>query len=278
MIKKIIFLIIAISSVSCHQVVEPVFQIDSVDIPSGHSLVTCISQKRSPEYFVLLESGLGDDHSVWQQGTLPEQLLNSCDVIMYDRGGYGKSGIDNNPRNIDRLRQELEIVVNKYSEGRKVILIGHSLGGLIIRDYAIRNPGLTAGILFIDPSHESYNQPSPSVENSIYESFFHAFGANFGGTREAKELIEGLEYISNQGNLPDVPVVVLTSMKQDAGNNESDLVNNKSRQDWYNAHEELKMGLSDFTHIQTLNSGHYIMKEEANLVLSGFNLLFSKLP
>jgi len=276
--NKIILPLIAISFLSCKKEGPEIFIKDTVDLQSGHSLVSYISQTGSQKYFVLLESGLGDDHSVWQVGTLPEELLNKCDVVLYDRGGYGESGMDDNPRDIDNLRQELEIVVSKYAGGRKVILIGHSLGGLIIRDFAIKNPTLTAGILFVDPSHEDYNQPTQSIENSIYEAFLQAFGENFGGTREAQELIEGLDYIGNQGSLPEVPVIVITSMTQDAANTESDQINNKTRQDWYNAHESLKAGVSDFTHIQTLNSGHYIMKEEPDLVLSNFNLLFSKLP
>ncbi len=50
------------------------------------------------------------------------------------------------------------------------------------------------------------------------------------------------------------------------------------KQKWFNAHELLKKGLTDFTHISTLNSGHYIFIDEPNLVLDNLNLLISKLP
>jgi len=35
---------------------------------------------------------------------------------------------------------------------------------------------------------------------------------------------------------------------------------------WYNAHELIKDGLSDFSHITTSNLGHYIFLEEPGLV------------
>lgn len=243
---------------------------------STHKLKT-YSVETNSNYLIVFESGLGDDHSVWQTENVAEDISNKMDVVIYDRGGYGKSTIDNNPRNIDRLRTELESVIDKYSNDRKVILVGHSLGALIIRDYAIKNPNKTAALLFVDPSHEYYNQPSQEVEDLIFKTFTDAYGSKFGGTKEVKELIEDFAYSSSLPNLPDVPVVVLTSMKNDKANTTADQTYNKTRQDWYKAHELLKNGITDFMHIQTTNAGHYIMKEEPNLVIDNLIFLISKL-
>jgi hypothetical protein len=46
----------------------------------------------------------------------------------------------------------------------------------------------------------------------------------------------------------------------------------------YESIESLKVGLTDFTHITTVNSGHYIQLEEPELVLSNIKLLLSKFP
>lgn len=243
---------------------------------STHKLATYNVETNS-KYVIVFESGLGDDHSVWQTKSIAERTSKKMDVVLYDRGGYGKSTIDNNPRNIERLRSELELVVDKFSNGRKVILVGHSLGGLIIRDYAIKNPDKIAALLFVDPSHENYNQPTQSVEDLIYNSFNSSYGANFGGTKEVRELIEDFAYTSLLSNLPNIPVIVLTSMKQDQANSTSDQTYNKTRQDWYNAHDQLKSGVTDFTHIQTTKSGHYIMTEEPDLVVDNINLMITKL-
>lgn len=243
---------------------------------STHNLTTYNIESNS-KYLIVFESGLGDGHSVWLTKGLAEKVATKMDVLLYDRAGYGKSTIDTLPRNIDRLRSELELIVDRYSNGRKVILVGHSLGGLIIRDYAIKNPTKVAALLFIDSSHEYYNQPSQAEEDKIHKTFNRLFGPNFGGTKEVRELIEDLKYCSELPNLPNIPVVAITSMKINRASKYADKSNNKTRIDWFNAHEQLKKGLSDFTHIKTQKSGHYIMKDEPELVINSIELLLEKL-
>ncbi len=249
---------------------KPAFTETKVSLTT-HKLASFSAIKNS-KYLVVFESGLGNDHTVWSSNAVASQVSSVTDILMYDRAGYGKSENGPGPRNIDRLRSELESEIDKFSNGRKVILIGHSLGGMIIRDYAVKNPGKTAALLFVDPSHEFYNHPTQAEEDALYEASKNANGANFGGTVEAREFIEDLEYTSALTPLPNIPVTVLTSMKVDAGTSSS------IRQIWYNAHELLKNGVTDFSHIGTTNSGHFIMIDEPNLVINNLKLLISKLP
>lgn len=223
------------------------------------------------KYLVVFESGLGDGHSVWNEKKIPIKLSTQLDVVTYDRAGYEKSEKDSKPRNINQLRSELETVINNFSNGRKVILIGHSLGGMIIRDYAVKNASKVAGLLFIDPSHEYYNQPSQEEEDMLYNLFKTNYGANSGVALEAREIIEDSQYMATLPDLPNIPVIVISSLKVDASTSESD------KQIWFKAHELLKEGVSDFTHITTTKSGHYIMNDEPNLVIDNFNLLLSKI-
>ena len=247
---------------------QPLFTETKISLTT-HKLAS-FSTIKNTRYLVVFESGLGDNHTVWNNTA--SQINGNLDVLMYDRAGYGQSENGPVPRNIDRLRSELESVIDKFSNGRKVILVGHSLGGMIIRDYAIKNPLKMAALLFIDPSHEFYNHPSQAEEDMLYEASKIANGANFGGTLEAREFIEDLQYAGKLPSLPDVPVIVLTSMQADANHSSS------VKQTWYNAHELLKNGVTDFTHISTTNAGHYIMLDEPKLVSDNFKLLISKLP
>lgn len=224
------------------------------------------------KYLVVFESGLGDGHAVWDEKKIPIKLNAKLDVLTYDRAGYGNSEKDSKPRNINQLRSELETVINNFSNGRKVILIGHSLGGMIIRDYAVKNPSKVAGLLFIDPSHEYYNQLSQDEEDMLYNACKTNYGADSGAAREARELIEDSQYMTTLPHLPNIPVIVISSLKVDASTSESD------KQKWFKAHELLKDGVTDFTHITTTKSGHYIMNDEPDLVIGNFNLLLSKLP
>ncbi len=236
--------------------------------------LTAYSKINNSKYLVVFESGLGDNHTIWDEKSVATKISSKSDVLLYDRAGYGKSEKGKEPRNIAKLSEELDSVINKFSNGRKIILVGHSLGGFIIRDYAIKNPTKIAGLLFIDPSHETFNRPSQKQENLIT---FLVGIASKGAKMEAKQLIEDAQYMATLPNLPNVPVIVLTSMKQDDTNINADQAYNKTRQDWYNSHELLKNGVTDFTHIQTTNSSHYIMKDEPNLIFESLNLLLSKL-
>jgi pimeloyl-ACP methyl ester carboxylesterase len=247
------------------------------DIDLSSHKIAAYSVINNARYLVVFESGLGDDHSVWIKKNIITKISALSDVLLYDRAGIGKSETGPKPRNINRLSSELDSVINKFSNGRKVILVGHSLGGLIIRDYAVKNPEKTAAILFVDPVHESYNHFSQANEDTIGNSMKRVFGPVYGGVSEAGELIEDLQYSSTLPDLPNVPVIVLTSMKQNAANIAADKMNGSSRQGCYNAHELLKKGVIDYTHISTKNSGHYIMYEEPGLIIENIELLISKL-
>ena len=166
---------------------------------------------------------------------------------------------------------ELESVVTKYANGRKAILVGHSLGGMIVRDYAVKHNDNIAAILFIDPSHEEYTKPTQEIEDQIYSILKKNLGANHGATLEARELIEDSQYMATLSDLPNIPVTVLTSMQTAPLHNEDD------KKSLYEAHKKLKSGVSDFTHIPTTKSSHYIMLVEPDLVIREIHDLILKL-
>ncbi|QOG02132.1 alpha/beta fold hydrolase [Flavobacterium sp. MDT1-60] len=274
----LVFTIYAVSFVSCSDNNEndnPEYQGTTVDLET-HKLMAYTVSKKS-KYLVVFESGHGNDHTSWYSTGKSSEILSisnflNSDVLLYDRAGYGKSGSNTEPRDINKLRIELEKVIDQFANNRKVILVGHSLGGLIIRDYAIKNPSKVGGLLFVDATHEKYNHFSQEQIDLFYATYKTAYGANSGIALETLELIEDLKYMSGLPNLPDVPVIAITSMKTDAEHNAAD------RQLWYESKEFLKSGVTDFTQIATVKSGHFIQLEEPNLVLGNIKLLLSKLP
>jgi pimeloyl-ACP methyl ester carboxylesterase len=274
-IKKVpILLVIGIAALCCFACkknpMTPSLTEKQVDLVT-HKL-TAYSIITNSKYLIVFETGLGDAAAVWNEKEIPVQISTTSDVLIYDRAAYGKSQRGPVLRNISKLSSELDKVITEFANGRKVILVAHSLGGMIIRDWAIKNPLKTAALLFIDPSHELYNQPSQAEEDFIYNTFNTAYGVNFGGTMEARELIEDGQYMQTLPNLPNVPVIVITSIRTDASHTSAD------RQLWFNAHEALKTGVTDFTHTTTNISGHYIMRDEPAMVKEKIGLLISKLP
>lgn len=248
-------------------------QQESIDLGT-HNLET-YSQINNSEYLVVFESGLGNGHSVWFENNILTEIGDLSDVLLYDRAGYENSDSGPGPRNIERLSSELEAVIDLYSNERKVILVSHSLGGIIARDYVIKNPNKVASLLFIDSSHESYNNLTQEYEDYGYDLYVESYGENHGVSMEIREFIEDIQYASTLPSLPNVPVTVLTSMNIEA-NVESDEINGASREIAFAAQAELGEGISDFTHIGDDTSGHYIMLENPNLVIDQIKILLSK--
>lgn len=281
-IRKLFFFITAISSLSLTSCSDDDKNRNSeytgTEVELGTHKLMAYSVSKSSEYLVVFESGLGNDHTSWYSTGKSSEIVSisntlDSDILLYDRAGYGKSESGTNtPREINKLRSELEVVIDKFANGRKVLLVGHSLGGLIIRDFAVKNPEKVAGLVFVDASHEKYNHFSQSQIDSLYNAFKADYGANSGIALETLQLIEDFRYMKGLPNLPDVPVIAINSMKIDAEHDMTD------RQLWYDAQESLKAGVTDFTHITTIKSGHFIQLDEPELVLAKIKLLLSKLP
>jgi len=251
---------------------EPPLSLTNTTVDLGSHKLQAFTFINNSDYLVVFESGLGNTHAVWQDQRILKKLSGSTDILLYDRAGYGGSESSTIPRGISQLGDELSQVIDQVADGRKVILVGHSLGGMIIRDYAIKNPEKTAAILFVDSSHEMYNNFTQEEEDDIYEKAKASMGEFFGGTMEARELRENVEYMSGLPNLPDVPIIAVTSMRLESGQDQA------NKQLWYDSKEAMREGVSDFTHITTTKSGHYIMLDEPDLVVDNIEVLLSKLP
>lgn len=100
---------------------------------------------------VVIVAGAGDCADSW----LPvrHQLAASRQVASYDRAGIGAS--DNSaPATVDRYLTELGAVIEAASPHGPVILLGHSLGGLIARLYQPAQPGRVDGLVLLDSTPE----------------------------------------------------------------------------------------------------------------------------
>ena len=99
---------------------------------------------------VVFESGFGQGAGVWKE--VIAGLGADCHCIAYARAGLGKSGADGGPKSIDRDVADLAAVIDTLAPGRKVVLVGHSYGGLLATEYARRHPDRLQGLVLVDPS------------------------------------------------------------------------------------------------------------------------------
>ncbi len=205
---------------------------------------------------VLFEAGMGNNYQVWNQELTLAKTGAFAQTIAYNRAGYAPSGIGSAPRNMPEIVEDLHQVITQKVRTSKLVLVGHSWGGAIIRAYAVKYPGKVDGLVFIDPTHEDFLDFNQSHEDELVKSWGQA-----PGFEEAEQFLEGIQYISSLNNLPDLPVRVLTAMKTNPN------INSEDRQRWFNAHAHLGEGVSDFQHVGLENSDHYIQLEDPETVI-----------
>jgi pimeloyl-ACP methyl ester carboxylesterase len=112
----------------------------------GHRMRIDCTGSGSPT--IVLESGLGNDALIW--GAVQPALSKTTRVCAYDRAGLGWSEPAPGPRDASHIASELHGLLLGAKVTGPIVLMGHSMAGLIMRDYATRYSADLAGIVFVD--------------------------------------------------------------------------------------------------------------------------------
>lgn len=98
---------------------------------------------------IVIETALNSCSAEWWH--LAEKLANKYTILVYERAGYGlsfESKLKRSPKNISN---ELFQILKKLSTTEKIVLIGHSQGGLYVQQFARLYPQFVKGLVLIDP-------------------------------------------------------------------------------------------------------------------------------
>src|SRR5262245_56207485 len=120
-----------------------------VDIGGRRLHINCTG-KREPT--VVMEAGAGDFSFDW--GLVQPQVARFARVCAYDRAGYAWSDSGPTPRTMRKIAYELHTGLLKAGIKGPYILVGHSLGGAIVRTYVSQYPKEVAGMVLVDSVHE----------------------------------------------------------------------------------------------------------------------------
>ena len=100
----------------------------------------------------VIEYGLGDISTNWS--LVQSRVAKVTRVCTYDRAGYAWSQPGPFPRTYDQLNLELHEGLRRLNENGPFVLVGHSFGGPVVRNYTQRYSNEVAGLVLVDTVHE----------------------------------------------------------------------------------------------------------------------------
>lgn len=116
----------------------------------GYRLHVNCTGKGSPT--VIVENGLGDFSIDW--ALVQTRVSSFTRICTYDRAGYAWSDPGPKPRTFSQINLELHDALSKLGEKGPFVLVGHSFGGVVVRNFAATYPHEVAGMVLVDAAHE----------------------------------------------------------------------------------------------------------------------------
>jgi pimeloyl-ACP methyl ester carboxylesterase len=154
---------------------------------------------------VLFESGGMSDSSVWRE--IEPAIAPYATTLVYDRRGTGNSAAVDGPRRLADLTDDLEALVDALRPPTPLILVGASLGGLLVRLFAARRLADVRGLVLVDPTHELMPERFAATLSP------DAYAALIGGSSiagEGLDLVDALRSMPPIAKMPHTPLIVLS--------------------------------------------------------------------
>ena len=108
---------------------------------------------------VMLESGAVADSSTWFK--VQPLLAAHARVCAYDRAGFGFSSEGPLPRDLDADVSDLHALIQRAGLTTPLVMVGHSLGSNIVRQYASRYPADVSAMVLLDPPAQDIGRFAP---------------------------------------------------------------------------------------------------------------------
>jgi pimeloyl-ACP methyl ester carboxylesterase len=116
-----------------------------IDVGNHRLYLSCTG---SGEPTVILEPGLGGTSAAW--GWIAPAVAAHTRVCVYDRAGRGRSDPSPTAQDGDQIATDLHALLERAGVTGPLVMVGHSLGGLYVLDYAARYPQQVAGMVLVD--------------------------------------------------------------------------------------------------------------------------------
>lgn len=197
---------------------------------------------------VLIESGLSQQSGDWA-GVVTE-LAPTTRSCRFDRAGIGRS----QPRlgtadlSVGDRAEELHALLEAARVDGPYVLVGFSYGGMVIRSFADRFGAATAGLVFIDGSHE---------EQFVPDGWWIDFMPPWVDGAQPVDVTRSRSELLAATDLGDRPTIVLTQGS----------MNGELERHWSPLQDAIAAMSSNSLHMVAIDSGHDIRADRTELVV-----------
>ncbi len=160
---------------------------------------------------VVFESGIGQGKRNW--ASVFNAVAETTCGVAYDRAGYGQSEAASGSRDGLQIALELRDLLRCEGLAPPYVLVGHSLGGTIVKLFAKTWPEEVCGVVLVDARHEEFTQRCREygVNRLLYEPPEALLSVMRPVPRaELQAAPLTLKQARRAGSFPDVPLIVLT--------------------------------------------------------------------
>lgn len=153
----------AVARANLHARFPPTGQL--VDVGGYRLHIACQGSGAGPT--VILDAGIGETSLTW--ALVQPEVARFAKVCAYDRAGVGWSDASPKPRSVPVMVEELHALLERAGLKGPFVLVGHSLGGVISRQYAALYPKEVSGLVLVDSAHEDQfrRYPEPVVASTV---------------------------------------------------------------------------------------------------------------
>ena len=234
---------------------------------------------------VVIVAGAGDWSTTW--GVVQPEVAKTTRVCSYDRPGLGWSDAGPRPGDAAQSARELHTMLQNANVPGPYVMVGHSLGGLIVRVFAHDYASEVLGVVLVDSMNPKQVTPSQSNFLALVYSLQAAFARVGGGqllmklpgilpamppneeaywpqytrpgslqasAREFQRLPASAAEAAAVKSFGDLPLIVLTAKLND----------NPGWPEWQT---ELLQLSSNSQHLFAENSGHNIQAEQPEVAV-----------
>ena len=250
---------------------------------------------KNKKQFVLVE-GKGQPTVVFVSGkgrseydylNVYNEIKKSTQIFAYDRAGLGQSEFIDNQRTVDTMAAELHELLVIERIHPPFILVGHSMGGFVVRCFASMYPKEVVGLILIDPAHEEdfikmklIRSDSDKVKLCReYQGYLNRPERTIGQNAESSYFIDTTGYgmdskIMKKISFPkNIPITVFSSMKPFT----TPPYDKKDVELRYQNIEDWKKQAPRLKHLSTDKSGHFIQLEEPNLIIDEIKIMLKQI-